>query len=103
MALDKVDPKGQKSLHVSFDIDVLDPVAAPSTGTPVPGGMTLDEAAAFSEAIASTRRLRVLDLVEVNPLISGPPGVSKTLESASLITRLMFGGTAEKNEKDVEK
>lgn len=34
MALNKVDPYNSKSLHVSFDIDALDPLEAPSTGTP---------------------------------------------------------------------
>lgn len=34
MALDKVDPKGKRSLHVSFDIDALDTLEAPSTGVP---------------------------------------------------------------------
>lgn len=34
MALDKVDPKGERSLHVSFDIDALDTLEAPSTGVP---------------------------------------------------------------------
>lgn len=34
MALNKIDPHNSKSLHVSFDIDVLDPLEAPSTGTP---------------------------------------------------------------------
>lgn len=33
MALDRIDPEGLKSLHVSFDIDSLDPLEAPSTGT----------------------------------------------------------------------
>lgn len=34
MALNKIDPHNIKSLHVSFDIDALDPLEAPSTGTP---------------------------------------------------------------------
>lgn len=34
MALNKIDPHHEKSLHVSFDIDSLDPLEAPSTGTP---------------------------------------------------------------------
>lgn len=40
MALNKIDPHNEKSLHVSFDIDSLDPLEAPSTGTP---GMLLTE------------------------------------------------------------
>lgn len=34
MTLDKIDPKGNRSLHVSFDIDALDTLEAPSTGCP---------------------------------------------------------------------
>lgn len=34
MALNKIDPHNSRSLHVSFDIDALDPLEAPSTGTP---------------------------------------------------------------------
>ncbi|XP_022673472.1 arginase, hepatic-like [Varroa destructor] len=91
IALDKVDPLGRKSLHVSFDIDCLDPLVAPSTGTPVPGGMSLREVAVLAEAIASTHSLTVFDLVEVNSLIGSYEDASKTIQSAALITRWMFG------------
>eukprot|EP00753_Platysulcus_tardus_P015607 PLAT5125.1.p1 GENE.PLAT5125.1~~PLAT5125.1.p1 ORF type:complete len:308 (-),score=111.53 PLAT5125.1:28-951(-) len=57
------------SLHVSFDIDALDADVAPSTGTPVAGGFTLDEGISIVHAAAKTARLRSLDVVEVNPLL----------------------------------
>ena len=54
-------------LHVSFDVDFLDPDIAPGVGTPVPGGPTYREAQLCMEMIADTRRLASLDIVELNP------------------------------------
>jgi agmatinase len=59
-------------VYVSFDIDALDPPYCPSTGTPVPGGLTFDEACYLLEALAeSGRRVIGFDLCEVAP---GPDG-----------------------------
>ncbi len=54
-------------LHVSFDVDFLDPSIAPGVGTTVPGGPTYREAQLCMEMIADTGRLASLDLVELNP------------------------------------
>ena len=54
-------------LHVSFDVDFLDPEIAPGVGTRVPGGPTYREAQLCMEMIADTRRLASLDIVELNP------------------------------------
>lgn len=54
-------------LHVSFDVDFLDPEIAPGVGTQVPGGPTYREAQLCMEMIADTRRLGSLDVVELNP------------------------------------
>jgi arginase len=54
--------------HVSFDIDVVDPGAAPGTGTLKRGGLTYREAHLLMELAADSERLLGLDLVEVNPL-----------------------------------
>lgn len=56
-------------LHVSFDIDVLDPRIAGSTGTAVASGLSPDDAYIMADHVSATGRLRVMDLVEVNPLI----------------------------------
>ncbi len=56
-------------LHVSFDIDVVDPSEAPGTGTREPGGLTYREARLLMELIAESGKLTSLDLVEVNPLL----------------------------------
>ena len=54
-------------LHVSFDVDFLDPDIAPGVGTQVPGGPTYREAQLCMEMIADTHRLASLDVVELNP------------------------------------
>ncbi|GAB3735307.1 arginase [Luteimonas pelagia] len=56
-------------LHVSFDIDFLDPDLAPGTGTRVPGGPNYREAQLVMEMIADTGRMASLDIVELNPLL----------------------------------
>ena len=56
-------------LHVSFDVDMLDPSIAPGTGTRVPGGVNYREAQLMMEMIADTGRMASLDIVEVNPAL----------------------------------
>lgn len=56
-------------LHVSFDVDMLDPSIAPGTGTRVPGGVNYREAQLMMEMIADTGCMASLDLVEVNPAL----------------------------------
>jgi arginase len=58
---------GDTHLHVSFDVDFLDPEIAPGVGTQVPGGPTYREAQLCMEMIADSRRLASLDVVELNP------------------------------------
>jgi arginase len=54
-------------LHVSFDVDFLDPEIAPGVGTTVPGGPNYREAQLVMEMIADTGLLGSLDIVELNP------------------------------------
>jgi arginase len=65
LALATLDPDAH--LHVSFDVDFLDPEIAPGVGTTVPGGPTYREAQLCMEMIADTGRLASLDLMELNP------------------------------------
>jgi arginase len=60
---------GTAGLHVSFDIDVCDPLIAPGVGTPVKGGLNYREAHMVMEMVADSGRLTSLDLVEVNPTL----------------------------------
>ena len=56
-------------LHVSFDVDFLDPDVAPGVGTTIPGGPTYREAQLCMEMIADTGRLASLDIMELNPAL----------------------------------
>jgi arginase len=60
---------GISHLHVSFDMDGVDPGTAPGVGTPVAGGLTFREAHYLMECIAESGRLASMDLVEVNPIL----------------------------------
>lgn len=91
MAIDKIDPDGVKSLHVSFDIDSLDPLEAPSTGTAVRGGLSLREAIHIMEEVHRTHRLNAIDLVEVNPYIGNVRDVKLTIEAAIHIIQAALG------------
>ncbi|XP_056419286.1 arginase-1 isoform X2 [Hyla sarda] len=59
--------KKKRPIHLSFDIDGLDPSVAPATGTPVPGGLTYREGMYITEQIYNTGLLSALDMMEVNP------------------------------------
>ena len=59
----------QTHLHVSFDVDFLDPQIAPGVGTTIPGGPTYREAQLCMEMIADTGRLASLDVMELNPAL----------------------------------
>jgi arginase len=60
---------GTNGLHVSFDMDSMDPREAPGVGTPVRGGITYREAHLALELIADAGKLTSLDVVEVNPIL----------------------------------
>jgi len=75
-------------LHVSFDVDVLDPSVAPGTGTPVPGGLNYREAQLMMEMIADSGRLASLDIVEVSPPLDSR---NETAELAVELVESLFG------------
>ncbi len=58
-----------EKIHISLDVDALDPHEAPGVGTPVPGGLSYREAQLLMEIIADSRRLCSLDIVEINPIL----------------------------------
>lgn len=64
-------------LHVSFDVDFLDPEIAPGVGTQVRGGPTYREAQLCMEMIADTGRLGSLDVVELNPAFDVRNGTAR--------------------------
>ena len=60
---------GTAGIHVSFDMDVCDPMIAPGVGTPVKGGLDYREAHMVMEIVADAGDLLSLDMVEVNPTL----------------------------------
>jgi len=81
-ALNHIDAENKRNLHISFDIDALDPFEAPSTGTAVRGGLTLREGMDLMRSVSRTGRLAAVDLVEVNPLIGSEQDQQRTLDAA---------------------
>ncbi len=61
--------KASDGIHLSLDMDALDPVHAPGVGTPVRGGLTYREAHMVMELIADSGHLIGMDVVEVNPIL----------------------------------
>jgi arginase len=61
--------QGAPFLHVSLDLDAVDPMFAPGVGTPVRGGLSYREAHLALELVAESDLLDSLDLVEVNPIL----------------------------------
>jgi arginase len=56
-------------VHVSLDMDVMDPLHAPGVGTPVPGGISYREAHLMMEMVSESRMMGSLQVVEVNPIL----------------------------------
>ncbi|HEV3087463.1 MAG TPA: arginase [Candidatus Elarobacter sp.] len=60
---------GENSVHVSFDMDGVDPQEAPGVGTPVRGGITYREAHLLMEGVAASGTLGSLEITEINPIL----------------------------------
>ncbi|MFT3897129.1 MAG: arginase [Thermomonas sp.] len=75
-------------IHVSFDVDFLDPSIAPGVGTTVPGGPNYREAQLVMEMIADSGRMGSLDIVELNPALDHRNG---TAELAVDLVESLFG------------
>jgi arginase len=85
-ALDGID--ADTHLHVSFDVDYLDPGIAPGVGTTVAGGPTYREAQLGMEMIHDTGRLSSLDIVEMNPAFDDH---NRTANVAVALVESLFG------------
>lgn len=85
-ALEGVD--ADTHVHVSFDIDFLDPSIAPGVGTTVPGGPNYREAQLVMEMIADSGRMGSLDIVELNPLLDAK---NASAELAVDLVESLFG------------
>lgn len=82
-------------IHLSFDIDALDPQWAASTGTPVRGGLTLREGDFICESVHQTGNLIAMDLVEVNPRLATnqETAVQETVRAGCSLVRCALGET----------
>jgi len=78
-------------IHLSFDIDAIDPVVCPSTGTRVAGGLTYREACFVCETLSLTNRLVSMDITEFNPSIGTPLHVKQTCDVCFSLLRCAFG------------
>jgi arginase len=79
---------GTSGIHVSLDLDFIDPREAPGVGTPVRGGATFREAHLAMETLWDTGRIVSMDLVEVNPVLDE---VNHTAELAVGLMASAFG------------
>lgn len=75
-------------IHVSFDVDSLDPTIAPGVATTIPGGLTYREAQLCMEMIHDSGRMISLDLMEINPTLDFR---NKTAKIAIELTASLFG------------
>lgn len=74
-------------LHISLDMDSIDPMYAPGVGTPVPGGLTSREAHLLMEILADDKRVGSVDVVEINPILDEKNRTA--LMAADLVTSLL--------------
>lgn len=93
MALDHVNPDRSRPVHLSFDVDAMDPSVAPSTGTPVRGGLTFREGHYICEALHETGLLVAVDLMEVNPALEDEEAVKQTVSVGCSLIRSALGET----------
>lgn len=86
-ALSYIDPDGTKNIHMSFDVDSIDPQLVPGTGTIAPNGLTLNDYAIIAQKVKLTGdRFASMDLVEINFDIER----NITLDSVKEIIRITF-------------
>ncbi|KOG96204.1 arginase [Saccharomyces eubayanus] len=96
MAMKAIHPEtnGEGPIMCSYDVDGVDPLYIPATGTPVRGGLTLREGLFVVERLAETGNLVALDVVECNPdLAIHDIHVSNTISAGCAIARCALGET----------
>ena len=77
-----------RQIHLSLDMDSLDPNEAPGVGTPVVGGLSYREAQLVMETVHDTDRLLSFDIMETNPILDNS---NKTAQIAVSLTASLFG------------
>ena len=80
--------KDMTQIHLSLDLDGLDPIHAPGVGTPVSGGISYREAHLLMEILADSQKVHSMDVVEVNPILDRQ---NETARLAVELTAGVFG------------
>ncbi len=86
----KIAANGTEGIHLSLDLDALDPTFAPGVGTPVNGGVTYREGHLAMEILAAANKLISVDVVEVNPILDTH---NQTGNMAVELVESLFGKT----------
>ncbi|XP_070707424.1 arginase-1 [Pempheris klunzingeri] len=90
--------RAKRPIHLSYDIDAIDPSVTPATGTPVVGGLTYREGVYIAEHLCQTGLLSAVDMVEVNPLRGRTEeAVQSTVSTAVDVLLACFGRLREGN------
>ncbi|XP_006885087.1 PREDICTED: arginase-1 [Elephantulus edwardii] len=93
----------KRPIHLSFDVDGMDPSVTPATGTPVQGGLSYREGLYITEEIYKTGLLSGLDIMEVNPSLGKTPEeVTRTVNAAIGVTQACFGVAREGNHTEAQ-
>jgi len=75
-------------IHISLDLDVMDPLDAPGVGTPSQGGLTYREGQLIMEIMADTKKLHSADVMEINPILDIQ---NRTAQMAVNLMASLFG------------
>ncbi len=89
--LNRINPDRSLPVHLSFDVDGMDPSEAPSTGTRESGGILLHEALAMIRRIRNECRVVGVDVMEVNPKIGSKDDVAVTVRNAQMVVAESLG------------
>lgn len=81
---------GDRPVHISFDIDSVDPRIAPSTGVPVADGLSEEDLRKIAVRFQSSLNLKSIDMVELNPLLGTPLQVDQTFITAMNFLKTLF-------------
>jgi arginase len=82
---------GDKVIHLSFDVDGIDPEFMPATGTPVAKGLTLEDGTYICKTLARTGRVRSFDLAEVNTDLGDETAAKHTVTNSIALVESLLG------------
>ena len=86
-AFNKLDPRGDRPIHLSFDIDSVDPSVVKATGTKVVDGIGVSDVQQLGQFLYATKRLVSAEFVELNPSLA--PDSNELHQSLNVFTHLM--------------